>query len=125
MILIVYPFIAFNPSSWFRLWLDEVMHKVNLKSLTRKRNPRLSGIILCILGFPDFVLFYILFFLLDLPDLGYLYMMLGKIFKYLGFYNLYLGAETVKGQNIWMYFMIAGVIIYPPQILFFLMNGLW
>ncbi len=32
-LIIMYPFVAFNPKSRLNIWLDEVLHKINMKSL--------------------------------------------------------------------------------------------
>ena len=122
LITIIYPFIAFNPSSKLNIWIDEIAFKINLRSHIRKKNPRLAGSILLSVGMFDLVFFLYLYNFTSLTKLGYLIMLLGKIFKYLGFYYLQKGSKTIRGQNIWMYFMFLGLILYPTQIAYYFMS---
>lgn len=118
-IMVIYIFLALNPNSKFNLWIDEVFHKINMKSLTRKPKSRLYGIIMLSVGFTDVIAYYVLYYIVGIPILGCLCMMVGAIVKFVGLFTLYRSIQSSRGQIIMMYAIMFGIWVIGSQLLYF------
>ena len=116
VIMLLYLFVAFNENSRFNMWLDEVAHKINMRSLIKARKDKLYGWIFLSIGFLDFLVFYLFYYLAELPILACFCMIVGQILKFTGLVKLYLGAKTIKGERIIFWIILLSLGLYNSQI---------
>jgi hypothetical protein len=102
-------------------WLDEALHKINMKSLLKgkKRNYRLNGILLLCGGFLDVIPYSLLYYVADLPILACTCMIFGAIIKFIGLINLYKGTTNAGFQvKIALAYML-GIWVFGGQIVYY------
>lgn len=118
-IMLAYIFLAFSPNSKFDLWIDEILHRINLKSLTRKPKSGLYGILMLLIGFTDIIAYYFLSYVIEFPRLACLCMMVGAIVKFLSLFAIFRTTQNPRGQIIMMYVIMFAIWVIGSQLLYF------
>ena len=118
-IMILYIFLVYRPDSRFNLWIDKVLHQINLKSLTRKPKSRAYGIVMFSVGFTDVIAYLILYHVIGFYALACLCMMVGSVVKFIGLFAIYRATQSPKGQIFMMYAIMFGIWVIGSQLLYF------
>jgi len=121
-LMLLYLIFALGPNSLLNIWLDGVMHRINLRSLIRERKDRLYGWIFLGVGLTDYIVYYLLFHLAGLQILACFYMIIGQFLKFFGLAKLYMGASTIKGEKTLMWILLLSLGLFNSQIVFYIVS---
>jgi hypothetical protein len=124
-VMLVYFFAAVHPLSRYNIWLERTINRLNMRSLSfmvGSEEDLKKGIIILSVSVIDLILFLV-FQLTGFIVIANVIVIVGKIFRVIGFRKLSRGLDNqIKSHNWLLYVIIALVPTYPVQISLFVLN---
>ncbi len=124
-VMLIYFFAAVRPLSNYNIWIERVINKFNMRSLefmSGDPEDRKKGIIILAISASDLILYFV-FQLTGFIVLANIFVIVGKIFRVIGFRKLSRGLSNEIQAHAWLLYVIIALIpTYPLQISLFVLN---